>query len=157
MKVVFSSLYFFLWAVTRETTFWRQRLNKFHFVTCLTRTSINRMDHTVNCKTASTQRLKSKCYCEKRLFTHLPFLEKLEGTPKWIKQSWNDTEHATSFAQICSDLWWWKQQDQWQSDKKWFSYSPNWYDRIFSSTEDKYFNAIYILAQQIGNLTPNNS
>lgn len=45
------------------------------------------MDHTVNCKTASTQRLKSKCYCEKRLFTHLPFLEKLEGTPKWIKQS----------------------------------------------------------------------
>lgn len=83
IEVVFS-----LWAAIGETTFWKQRLNSFHFLTCLTRTSINRMDHSANfSKTLYLLRLKRK-YCCERFFTHLSFLEKLEGTLKWIK--WNE-------------------------------------------------------------------
>lgn len=75
------------------------------------------MDQTANYKSAYAQRLKRNCYSERRFFMHLPFPEKLEGTPKCVK--WSEmTQNVLHVGSVDhSDLWWWKQQDQWQADK----------------------------------------
>lgn len=61
------------------------------------------MDWTSNYKSPYTQRLETNCNHEMRLLMHLPFPEKLEGTPTWV--TWNDMKwHRTFYRlEICSD------------------------------------------------------